>query len=366
MTTRGIILLADGSTFFGRLINPPPEPIIGEIVFSTSTVGYQEVITDPSFAGQMVVMTFPVQGIYGADPLSSESNRVQAKAMITKEIWDEAEERDNRMQLTEFLRASGTVIVSGVDTRALTRHIRRSGSMQAIIAPSEIHTLTELQALLKDAPDADTENHISTVTLAEPALYTPTKPKGRLALIDLGLKKSLLHPILQRGYAVTVLPASISAPELLKLEPDGVILSNGPGNPELLIDQINLVKALLGKIPLFGICLGFQLIVLACGGATHKLTHGHRGTNYPVRNLGTGKIEITTQNHGFAVDEDSLAGTGLSVSHRNLNDETVEGAVHRFLPVSGVQFYPANTPGSNEATDLFDHFIRGIQREQAS
>lgn len=363
--TKGIILLEDGTTFSGEIATSSGEPIIGELVFNTNMVGYQEVLTDPSYAGQLVVMTYPLIGNYGVSPLYSQSPKVQTKGLIVRELWGEAEYRPARIQLEEFLAIHGTPVVTGVDTRALTRHLRKAGTMKGVCASAE-YSLDELREMLEAAPDFGSLNFLPEVSCSEPTYYSVQKECGKIAIIDLGLKKGILHSFLERGYSVVVLPFSTTPQEVLSLDVDGVLFSNGPGNPALLREQVQLAKSLIGKLPVFGICLGHQIIALALGAKTYKLKFGHRGGNHPVRDLETGKVYITAQNHGYAVDEESLAGTGLVVTHRNLNDDTVEGLVHQYLPVVSVQFHPEGSPGTLDATHLFDRFIHYLPEAKAS
>ena len=330
--------------------------------------GYQEVLTDPSYKGQIVTMTYPLIGNYGVNPEDMESERVQPEAFLVKEYNAIPSNYRATGNLADFLKAYGILGVQGIDTRALTRHIRTAGAMKGVVS-----TLTLDPAALvrkaQESPGLVGRDLVREVTCPEPYGWSDEQPrpgcdfatagpgKHRVVALDYGLKYNQLRLLAARGCRVQVVPATTGPDEILAMQPDGVFLSNGPGDPAGVPGVVETVRALLGKKPVFGICLGHQILGLAFGGTTYKLKFGHRGVNQPVKDLGTGRIEITSQNHGFCVDMQSLDPDLVELTHVNLNDNSVEGMRHRRLPVFSVQYHPENAPGPHDALYLFDRFI---------
>jgi carbamoyl-phosphate synthase small subunit len=377
----GLLVTADGEVFRGRSIGA--EGITsGEVVFNTAMSGYQEVITDPSYAGQVVVMTSPHIGNYGVNSQDDQAGKPAAAGLVIRSLSRQESNRRAEGSLAEFLEAHGMVALADVDTRRLTRHVRTRGAMPvAMGAGVDPGDLAELAA---SAPRMEGRDLATTVTTPRPyRVEAQGEPRGRVVAIDLGMKRDILRQISRRGYEVEVVPALTPAAEILSLSPDGVFVSNGPGDPEPLIATIEAVRGVLGRVPLFGICLGHQVLGLALGASTYKLAFGHHGGNHPVRRLADGRVSITSQNHGFAVDLWSLtdrpqpARSGLVTpdllpgrvetdfgaviaTHQNLNDGTLEGLACRDLAAFGVQYHPEAAPGPHDAVGLFDDFERLI------
>ena len=355
--TEALLVLADGTTFEGEAIgaDPPGGVAAGEVVFNTAMTGYQEIITDPSYAGQIITFTYPHIGNYGVTPLDDESRRPFARGVIVREL---ARRRSNwraDADLDGFLRAAGVPGIAGIDTRRLTRHIRDVGAM-----PGAFGTAPEtvLKAAATAEPGTDGIDLVSVVTCDSPYTVAFTGPEGRtpkrVVAYDLGIKTTILRHL--SGIAtVEVVPAGTPAAEVLAREPDGVFLSNGPGDPAAVTGVPQSIEGLLGAVPVFGICLGHQLLATALGAETYKLPFGHHGGNHPVRRLETGTVEITSQNHNFAVDDGSL-GAGVEVTHRNLNDGVVEGLLCLDVAAFSVQYHPEAGPGPHDAAYLFELF----------
>lgn len=350
-TRRGLLALEDGSIFSGELHGEGP--VTGEVVFNTSMTGYQEILTDPSYAGQIVTLTYPLIGNYGTNSEDEESRRVQARGLIVRELCSQPNYWRAEETLGDYLRLQGVVALSGVDTRALTRRLRESGTRRGVIAPGDADPL-ELVEMARNAPDPGERDLVAEVTTSAP--FTAGAGARRVAVLDFGAKGNIVESLVAAGLAVTVFPASTSAAEVLAAEPAGVVLSNGPGNPKTVPYAVATVRELLGRVPLFGICLGHQLLALALGGDTFKLKFGHRGANHPVKDLASGRVYITSQNHGYAVDAETLPAEA-AVSHVNLNDHTVEGLVHRTLPAFSVQYHPEASPGPHDSEYLFASFV---------
>jgi carbamoyl-phosphate synthase small subunit len=365
------IALEDGTIFYGRTFGADGIRD-GEVVFNTSMTGYQEVLTDPSYKGQIVTMTAPQIGNYGVNPADNESWMPQVEGFIVKEISPVASNFRSHEELSAFLKRHNIIAIQGVDTRALTRHIRIGGAIKAVVSTVDI-TPDILIEKAKSSPGLIGRDLVKEVTTdaiyefkKEPAdLSSITgqaarRPKdtGLMVIVyDFGLKENIALSLVARGIRVKVVPAATPADVVLSLKPDGILLSNGPGDPEGVPYAIAEIKKLIGKKPIFGICLGHQLSALALGGATYKLKFGHRGGNQPVKNLETGRVEITSQNHGFAVDADSMP-SGVRVTHINLNDNTVEGFSHGQHPLFCVQYHPEASPGPHDAGYLFDRFVK--------
>lgn len=360
-----LLALEDGRVFHGRAFGAVGERT-GEVVFNTCMTGYQEVLTDPSYAGQIVVMTYPQIGNYGVNPEDVESRRPFVEGFVVRDYSARFSNWRAHASLDEYLRAHGIIGLTDVDTRAIVRHIRQRGAMRACLTTT---TLDESGAVNKAraSPSMVGRELVHVVSCQEPYQWgggwqPDDQQRVHVVAYDFGAKFNILRNLAKAGCRVTVVPAFTSAEDVLALNPDGIFLSNGPGDPEPLVSVVEQIRKLLGRKPIFGICLGHQLLGLAFGGRTYKLKFGHRGGNQPVRNELTGKVEITSQNHGFAVDAHSLPDHEIQVTHVNLNDGTLEGMRHRSLPVFSVQYHPEASPGPHDSVYLFDQFI-GLIKE---
>ncbi len=367
---KAYLALSDGKIFEGNHFGAEGE-VDAEIVFNTSMSGYQEIITDPSYCGQMVVMTYPLIGNYGINPQDFESNRPHLSGLIIKELSGISSNWRSRGKLEDFLKEFGIIGIQGIDTRALTRHIRESGAQQAVLSTTT-QDYKELIRKAKSSPGLVGKDLVKEVTCKTPYdwegeewdivngetnLKTSTEKKYFVVAYDFGIKHSILRKLAGVGCRVRVVPASTSAEEVLALKPDGVFLSNGPGDPKGVPYAIKNIKLLLGKLPIFGICLGHQILNLALNGQTFKLRFGHHGGNQPVIDIPSGKVEITSQNHGFAVDQASI-DPAVEVTSINLNDQTVEGIRHKEWPLFSVQYHPEASPGPHDSTHLFKQFLQ--------
>ncbi|MBA7584799.1 Carbamoyl-phosphate synthase small chain [subsurface metagenome] len=361
MTKKAILVLEDGSVYNGYTFGAEADAY-GEVVFNTSMAGYQEMLTDPSYAGQILVPTYPLIGNYGINKQDFESNKIQLKGFVVREECLEPSHYLSTTTLHQFLSDFGIPAISGVDTRAVTRHLRSSGVMMGILTSDK--TREEALEELKKLPDYNTIDYVKQVTTDIPYPWEPetdTDSSPLIVVLDCGLKYSILNILKGMGCRVTAVPATMPSSEILKLEPDGVLLSPGPGNPELLDYVVDTVRELIGKKPMMGICLGNQLIARAFGARTYKLKFGHRGGNHPVRDLPSGKVYITAQNHGYAVDPDSLKD-GLEVTYVNVNDGTVAGIRHKELSVFGIQYHSEASPGPWDSTYLFKDFLKMVKK----
>jgi carbamoyl-phosphate synthase small subunit len=360
-----ILALEDGTVFEGRSFGRAGE-VTGEVVFNTAMTGYQEVLTDPSYAGQIVTMTYPHIGNYGVNREDVESGRPQVSGFIVREASTMASSWRASGELHRYLDEHGIVGLSEIDTRALTRHLRTHGAKRGIISTVSAGGagLVERARASRSMIGLDLARE---VTCAEPRQFAssggfaPDKRPFRVVAYDFGMKQNIVRSLAAAGCEVTVVPATTTAAEALAFSPDGIFLSNGPGDPEPCTYAIESTKALMEKLPVFGICLGHQILGLACGGKTYKLKFGHRGANHPVKNLATGHIEITSQNHGFSVDSALFEKPEFIQTHVNLNDGTVEGFRHRELPVISVQYHPEASPGPHDSHYLFQEFV-GLMR----
>ena len=351
------IILEDGGEFYGYSFGADREAI-AEIVFNTSMVGYQEILSDPSYTGQAVVMTYPLIGNYGICADDFETKTPTITAMIVREYNDEPSNFRAAETLRDVMLKFGIVGLAGLDTRALARHIRDKGTCKALICDAAMPNIVGVAMLKTAAARRDQVAQVSTKTLwKSPA----ERPRFHVVAVDCGIKHNIIRSLNRRGCDVTVVPWDISANALESLHPDGVFLSNGPGNPEDAKPVIELVRQLRGRYPIFGICLGHQIIALSYGAKTYRLKFGHRGGNHPVKNLLTGKVEITSQNHSYAVNGKSLDGTELEVTHVNLLDNTVEGLRSEKDRVFSVQYHPESAPGPQDSAYLFDEFIRAME-----
>ena len=359
----GLLVLADGTTFEGELIgaDAPGGVATGEVVFNTVLSGYQEVLSDPSYAGQIITFTYPHIGNYGVNPDDDESLRPFARGVVVRDL---ARRRSNWRatgDLDAYLRHHGVPGIAAIDTRRLTRHIRNAGALPGAFGTADEVTL---KAAAVAEPGTDGIDLVATVTCSEP--YTAAARAGdrRLVAYDFGIKRTILRHLSGLG-EITVVPASTPASEVLAREPDGVFLSNGPGDPAAVGYAVDAIRGLLGEVPLFGICLGHQLLGTALGATTHKLGFGHHGGNHPVRRLATGRVEITSQNHNFAVSEGTL-GPDVEVTHVNLNDGVVEGIRASGLRAFGVQYHPEAGPGPHDAAYLFDDFAALVDESRGA
>jgi carbamoyl-phosphate synthase small subunit len=380
---KALLVLEDGRLFPCRSFTGPGETS-GEVVFNTAMSGYQEVLTDPSYRGQMVTMTYPLIGNYGINLEDVESARIQVAAFIVKEYQDFPSNFRATATLAEYLTAQQILGVDDLDTRALTRHIRNTGAMRAIVSTEDLDPAS-LQAKAKAIAPMAGQDLAQIVTTREPYFWRSDRPVfetgGAAALnrrvwrnrgqqcavvaFDFGIKYNILRCLEAAGCETLVVPADTPADTVEALAPDGIFLSNGPGDPEPVAYAVATIRSLLDYRPMFGICLGHQLMGLALGGQTFKLKFGHRGANQPVKNLLTGRVEITSQNHGFAVDTQSLADNDIEITHINLNDNTLEGFRHRTLPLRAVQYHPEASPGPHDAAYLFAEFIEQMRQNQS-
>ena len=352
------LITEDGEEYYGYAFGGPAGKVT-ELVFNTSMTGYQEILTDPSYTGQTVVMTYPLIGNYGVNPQDNETITPTMGGMVVREYNDFPSNFRSTRTLSQMMAEYGIPGISGVDTRKITRSIRELGSRKALMTDVD----TTLEEGLRQIAETGLVSHpVSLVSCKQPWNADIPNRSFRVAAIDCGMKRGIVRCLNEKGCSVTVFPWNASAEEVLRLHPDGVLFSNGPGNPEDVPETIRLVQQLRGKVPMFGICLGHQVISLAYGGKTYKMKFGHRGGNHPVRDLETGKIEITSQNHSYAVDAESLKNTSLTVTHINLLDSTVEGARCKEDRVFSVQYHPESAPGPQDSKGLFDRFLHLMKK----
>ena len=363
------LALEDGTVFTGRSFGAEGETD-GEIVFNTSMTGYQEILTDPSYRGQIVTMTYPQIGNYGVNEEDVESWKPHLAGFVVREVSRIDSNFRSTGNLDSWLRDRNIIGISEIDTRKLTRHIRDRGAMKAVISTVDLND-DSLVSKAQSSPGLVGRDLVKEVLPAQPqdweeklsswwefspnADASVSEHRWHLVALDFGMKRNIARHLVDQGFRVTILPGTATVDEIMSHQPDGLFLSNGPGDPEPLEYAINTIRELLGKLPIFGICLGHQLLGLACGAKTFKLKFGHRGANQPVLNCQTGRVEITSQNHGFAIDEDSLPEC-LEVSHRHLNDDTVAGLVHKTLPAMSVQYHPEASAGPHDSHYLFSRF----------
>jgi carbamoyl-phosphate synthase small subunit len=348
------LVLEDGTVWEGFRFGAAGESY-GEVIFNTSMAGYQEILTDPSYKGQIVVMTYPLIGNYGINPEDVESRKPFVEGFIVRECSRISSNWRSQKSLEEYLRKNNILGIEGIDTRALTKHIRSRGAMKAVISTKDLNN-DFLIKKAKESPGLIGKDLVKKVSSKKLQAWN-NKGKYKVAVLDCGVKFNILRELALNDCKVISLPAKTDAKTILNLKPDGLLLSNGPGDPEGVPYVVETVKKLLGRLPIFGICLGQQILGLALGGKTYKLKFGHHGANHPVKDLRTGKIYITAQNHGFCVDINSLKKEDIEITHVNLNDNTLEGFRHKKLPVFSVQFHPEASPGPHDAKYLFGEFV---------
>ena len=351
------LVLEDGSCWHGVPLGARGQ-VSGEVVFNTSMSGYQEILTDPSYRGEIVVMTYPLVGNYGINEEDFESARPQVRGFVVREACERPSNWRARETLDQFLARHGVVGIAGVDTRALTRRLREHGTMKGIITTEET-PLPELVEAARRAPDLSEQDLVREVCTPRPYLFADGAGP-HVVVVDFGAKAHIPQELASRGCRVTIAPGTGTAADVLKLRPDGVVLSNGPGDPDAIPYAHRMVRELVGRVPIFGICLGHQIIGLAFGAQRFRLKYGHRGANHPVKDLETGRAYITSQNHGFAIADGTWSDPDLVVSHRSLNDGTIEGFRHRSLPVFSVQYHPEASPGPMDSQYLFDRFLEAM------
>ncbi len=367
---KALIALEDGTTFAGQSFTGHGEAV-GEIVFNTSLSGYKEILTDPSYTGQIVTMTYPLIGNYGINPEDMESAAIYPRAFLIKEYQAYPSNFRATCSLADFLREYGILGVQGFDTRALVRHIRSQGAMKGIVSTLDLDPAS-LVRRAGEWPGFIGRDLVKDITCKEPYGWADNRPVPgnnfttakadsatalKVVAFDFGIKYNQLRILVEKGCRVQVVPAHTSAEAVLAMQPDGIFLSNGPGDPEGVEGVVDTIRALLGKKPIFGICLGHQMLGLAYGGRAYKLKFGHRGGNQPVKDLTTGHVEITSQNHGFCIDSESLPPGEVEVTHINLNDNSLEGMRHTRYPAFSVQYHPEHAPGPHDAIYLFDRFV---------
>jgi carbamoyl-phosphate synthase small subunit len=347
---KAILYLEDGSIYEGKGFGKVGTTF-GELIFNTSMTGYQEILTDPSYAGQIINMTYPLIGNYGVNKVENESSKIHAKGFIVKNVSTNPSNYMSENSINEMLEGMGIVGIYGVDTRSITKKIRNSGVLKCIIS-NEGLSIDEVKELLKYEIKDDWMKDVSTKEVTHIPGDGP-----KVALVDFGVKANIINNLKIKGCDITIFPYNASFEDIMNINPSGVLLSNGPGDPKEVKEAIETAKKLIPKIPILGICLGHQILALAVDGDTHKMKYGHRGGNHGVYDIERDKSYITSQNHGYTVDPESIKGKDMIVTHINLNDNTVEGMKHKYLPVFSVQFHPEGSPGPEDSSYIFDKFI---------
>ncbi len=356
------LILEDGTVYEGESFGSTASSI-GEVVFNTSLTGYQEIATDPSYRFQIVVMTYPHIGNYGIELAVAQSESPQVAGFVVRDVIREPSSAHAESPLGDYFTTHKVPGITGIDTRALTRKIRNEGAMRGMITTDSSRTVEDLLAELRKAPSMAGLDLVQRVTALRPYPFDEPceSPRFRVAVYDFGVKRNILRQLARVGCDITVYPATTHADEIINGKFDGLLLSNGPGDPEPVTYAQANIRQLIGKLPIFGICLGHQLLGIALGGKTYKLKFGHRGGNHPVKDLRSGRVEITAQNHGFSVDPDSLPGNDVEYTHINLNDQTLEGFRHRSEPVVAVQYHPEAAPGPHDSFYLFEDFVKVME-----
>jgi carbamoyl-phosphate synthase small subunit len=361
---QAILALEDGTIFKGKSFGATGERF-GEVVFNTSMTGYQEVITDPSYKGQIVAMTYPLIGNYGVNKEDVESRKPFLEGFVVKEYSKISSNWRSRKSLGDYLEENNIIGIEGIDTRQLTLHIRQAGAMKAVLSTQDFDGKLLVERARNSAGLVGIDL-VKEVTIDKKYVWSDGTGKSKkqfdIVVIDCGVKYNILRQLLKNNCKVIVVPAKTTAEEILKIKPDGLFLSNGPGDPAAVPYVVETTKKLLEKLPIFGICLGHQMLGQAFGGKTYKLKFGHHGGNHPVKDLKSGKVSITVQNHGFCVDINSLNKKDIEITHINLNDNTLEGMRHKNLPVFSVQFHPEASPGPHDASYLFGEFIKMMKK----
>ncbi|MCX6380747.1 MAG: glutamine-hydrolyzing carbamoyl-phosphate synthase small subunit [Armatimonadetes bacterium] len=368
---KAILALEDGTLFEGQSLGATGRTN-GEVVFNTGMTGYQEILTDPSYAGQIVTLTYPLIGNYGINPDDFESRRVQVEGFVVREAAEIASNWRSKQTLDSFLKERGIIGIQGIDTRALTRALRVRGVMMGAISTED--TPESLLEHIRNAPGYGSKDLARQVTAEQSYRWrvgdtkpvsadsvSEVKPRYRIALLDFGVKYNILRSLANLGCETTVYPCTVTAEEVLRANPNGIFLSPGPGDPEQYGYMVDTVRQLVGKKPIMGVCMGNQILGYAFGSKTFKLKFGHRGSNHPVKDLNTGRVYITSQNHGYAVDPDRLKD-GMEVAHINLNDGTVEGLRHKELPIFSIQYHPEASPGPSDSAYFFHQYINMLDR----
>ncbi|WP_066500653.1 glutamine-hydrolyzing carbamoyl-phosphate synthase small subunit [Abyssisolibacter fermentans] len=354
---KGILYLEDGTIYKGKGFGKIGTTV-GELVFNTSMTGYQEILTDPSYAGQIITMTYPLIGNYGINKEENESSKIFAKGFVVKSISDNPSNYLSENTIDNMLKDMGVVGVYDIDTRSITKKIRKSGALKCVISNEDL-SIDELKKYIKENElKGDWMKEVGTKEI----IHIPGKGE-RVAVLDFGIKRNIIRNLKHYDCDITIFPYGSSYEEIIEAKPAGVFLSNGPGNPKEAVEGIETVKKLVGKLPIFGICMGHQILALALGGDTYKMKFGHRGGNHGVYDKETDKAYITAQNHGYAVDGKSVEEKDMIITHVNLNDGTVEGMRHSKLPIFSVQFHPEGAPGPGDSAYLFDKFINQIKEE---
>jgi carbamoyl-phosphate synthase small subunit len=358
-----MLILEDGTILSGKGFGYANNTSsLGEVVFNTSMTGYQEVLTDPSNCGQIVVMTYPLIGNYGLNAEDLESVSTRISGLVVKEVCDVPSNWRSIENIDTFLKVNRIMGISGIDTRLLTRKIRAYGTLKGIITTE---TNPDIQSIIKKLKETDEiTNQVSQVSTKN--IFRSPGSGHRVVLIDLGAKEGIQRELIRRNCDVTIVPYNTTYDQIKRLQPDGIMISNGPGNPKNVLETSETIKQFIGKIPMYGICLGHQIIALSAGADTEKLKFGHRGGNNPVKDVRNNRVYITSQNHGYTVKKDSLAGTNLEISHINLNDNTIEGLVHSSGILASVQYHPEAAPGPYDSNYLFDEFIDTITKWKLS
>ncbi|MDR1068077.1 MAG: glutamine-hydrolyzing carbamoyl-phosphate synthase small subunit [Clostridiales Family XIII bacterium] len=351
--TEGLLLLEDGTVCRGMGFGSPATNV-GELVFNTSMTGYQGILTDPSYRGQIITMTYPLIGNYGVSEVDGQSDRIHAFGLVARDISFRPSNRMSVMTISEWLTAQKIPGVYYVDTRAIAKKIRREGTVKCVISNEGIGR-DEARRLLEETELCT--DYMRVAGVREVTVHKAAEGRWRVAVLDLGIKNNIIRSMTRRGCDVTLFPYGTAPEEILAIRPDGFFLSNGPGDPEQATEAVRAARALMTKLPTFGICMGHQVLALAAGGETYKLKFGHRGGNHGVLDRETGRSAITSQNHSFAVRPESVSAGGMVITHVNLNDGTVEGMRHKTLPVFSVQYHPEGSPGPNDSEYLFDRFI---------